>query len=219
MDTPTPSHAVFVTGGTGYIGRRLVPSLIERGHGVTGLVRETSRNKCFPLCNGVPGDALRRSSYVHAIQPCDTFVHLVGVAHPSPSKAKLFKEVDLVAAREAVAAACEAGTSHFIYVSVAHPAPTMKAYIEVRVECEALIRSSGLHATILRPWYVLGPGHRWPFVLVPMYWLAAHVPSTRESSLRLGLVSIGQMVRSLVWAVEHPANGIQVLEVPDIRQH
>src|SRR5437762_2792671 len=41
-------------------------------------------------------------------------------------------------------------------VSVAHPAPAMKAYIEVRTRCEELIRTSGLHATILRPWYSAG---------------------------------------------------------------
>jgi uncharacterized protein YbjT (DUF2867 family) len=36
----------------------------------------------------------------------------------------------------------------------------MKAYIEVHAECEALVRQSGMNATILRPWYILGPGHR-----------------------------------------------------------
>jgi len=45
----------------------------------------------------------------------------------------------------------------------------MKAYIAVREECEEIIQESGLNATILRPWYVLGPGHRWPYMLLPMY--------------------------------------------------
>ena len=47
--------------------------------------------------------------------------------------------------------------------------PMMKAYIQVRSECEAMIRESGMNATILRPWYVLGPGHRWPYLLLPVY--------------------------------------------------
>jgi uncharacterized protein YbjT (DUF2867 family) len=60
-------------------------------------------------------------------------------------------------------AAAEANRfQHFVYVSVAHPAPAMKAYIEVRSRCEEIIRASGLNTTILRPWYVLGPGHYWP---------------------------------------------------------
>jgi len=56
-----------------------------------------------------------------------------------------------------------------MYVSVAHPAPVMNAYIEPRMEVEAAIRAAGLNATILRPWYVLGPRHRWPYVLLPFY--------------------------------------------------
>ena len=35
-------------------------------------------------------------------------------------------------------------------------------------------------ATIVRPWYVLGPGHRWPLALVPLYRLAERFPSSRK---------------------------------------
>jgi hypothetical protein len=77
--------------------------------------------------------------------------------------------VDLVSCRGAVEAARAAGVQHFIYVSVAQPAPVMKAYIRVRSECEAMICQSGMNSTILRPWYVLGPGH--PLALLP----AAHL--------------------------------------------
>ena len=41
---------------------------------------------------------------------------------------------------------------------------------------ERLIRESRIPATFVRPWYVLGPGHRWPMLLKPMYALASMVP-------------------------------------------
>jgi uncharacterized protein YbjT (DUF2867 family) len=82
---------------------------------------------------------------------------------------------------------------------------------------EALIRSAGLNATILRPWYVLGPGHWWPLALVPAYWLMERIPSTRETARRLGLVTIRQMVRALAGAVEHPPSGVRIVDVPGIR--
>ena len=107
--------------------------------------------------------------------------------------------------------------AHFVYVSVAHPAPMMHAYIEARSACEDKLRASGLNATILRPWYVLGPGHRWPCALIPFYWLAERIPSKREAARRLGLVTVAQMVNALVHAVENPAEGIKVVEVPEIR--
>jgi uncharacterized protein YbjT (DUF2867 family) len=93
----------------------------------------------------------------------------------------------------------------------------MREYIAVRSEAEDTIRAAGLNATILRPWYVLGPGRRWPLMLVPIYWLMEQVPSTRDSARRLGLVTLPQMVAALASAVEHPASGVRILEVPEIR--
>ena len=118
--------------------------------------------------------------------------------------------------RAAVEAAQFAQVRHFVYVSVAHPAPAMQAYIAVRMEGEALIRSAGLNATILRPWYVLGPGHWWPVVLLPAYWIMERIPGTRESARRLGLVRLRQMTGALADAVDHPCEGVRVIEVPEI---
>ena len=102
---------------------------------------------------------------------------------------------------------------NFVYVSVAQPAPAMKAYQSVRAACERTIREAGLQANILRPWYVLGPGHRWPYVLTPFYKLCEWIPATRADATRLGLVTLPQMIAALAWAVEHPADGIRVIDV------
>jgi uncharacterized protein YbjT (DUF2867 family) len=210
-------HCVFIAGGTGYMGQRLIARLLERGHQVRALVRAGSEKKLPANCIAVPGDAPDEKTYADQIAPADTFVQLVGVAHPSPAKATGFRRVDLPSGLGAVAAAKAAGIKHFIYVSVAHPAPMMHAYIAVRSECEAAIESAGLNATILRPWYVLGPGHWWPYLLVPMYKLAELLPQTREGALRLGLVTLEQMIKTLTFAVEHPVSGKHIVAVPDIR--
>jgi uncharacterized protein YbjT (DUF2867 family) len=208
---------VFVTGATGYMGRRLIPRLAARGHQVQALARPASESRLPAGCTAVWGDALNAATYAAQVQAADSFVHLVGVAHPSPAKAEQFRTVDLSSVRAAITAAAGAAITHFIYVSVAHPAPAMKAYVAARSEGEALLRASGLNATILRPWYVLGPGHRWPVVLRPFYWVAEQLPNTRESARRLGLVTIDQMLAALLDAVEHPVKGTRIVEVPEIR--
>jgi uncharacterized protein YbjT (DUF2867 family) len=208
---------VFIAGATGYIGRQLSSRLVERGHRVRALVRPGSEKKLILGCTPVLGNALDAASYAEQITPADTFVQLVGVAHPSPKKATEFREIDLVSGLGAVAAAKAAGVRHFIYLSVAQPAPIMKAYAAVRVECEAAIHSAGLNSTILRPWYVLGPGHRWPYLLVPVYKLAELLPSTRDGARRLGLVTLEQMTLAILAAVEKPAQGVRIMTVPDIR--
>jgi hypothetical protein len=67
---------------------------------------------------------------------------------------------------------------------------------------------------------VLGPGHRWPIVLTPLYAAMELLPGTREGARRLGLVTIRQMAAALLYAVETPplAATVRVLEVPDIRR-
>jgi len=211
------SNTILVTGGTGYIGSRLIPALAAKGHAARALVRARSAARLSGRCEPVVGDALDHTTFVERVKGCDTFVQLVGTPHPSPAKAQDFLEVDLVSARESVAAAKAAGVSHFIYVSVAQPAPVMGAYIAVRARGEAMLKDAGLTATILRPWYVLGPGHRWPYLLVPVYWVMERFASTRASALRLGVVTLEQMVGALVDAVEHRPRTTRIVEVPGIR--
>ena len=210
-------RCVFVAGGTGYMGQKLMAKLLLRGHEVRALVRSGSEKKLPAGCRPVPGNALDGASYANQISPADTFVQLVGVAHPSPAKAAEFRRVDLPAGLGAIAAAKSVGIRHFVYLSVAHPAPLMHDYIAVRSQCEAAIETAGLNATILRPWYVLGPGHRWPYLLWPVYRVAELLPPTREGAQRLGLVTLEQMTNALTVAVENPVDGIRVVTVPEIR--
>jgi uncharacterized protein YbjT (DUF2867 family) len=211
------SREVFVTGSTGFMGRALIALLVKRGHHVRALVRAGSERKAPPDCKIVIGDPRDATTFATSVSGADTFVQLVGVTHPNPSKGEQFHTIDLNAALAGLSAARDADIKHFIYVSVAHPAPIMKSYIAVRMEAEQRIRESGLNATFLRPWYVLGPGRWWPYFLVPMYWLFGIIPSTRESAQRLGLVTREQMIDALAWSVENPANGVRVMEVPAIR--
>jgi uncharacterized protein YbjT (DUF2867 family) len=209
---------VFITGSTGYMGQRLAAELGQRGHTVSGLVRAGSERKLPAGCAPVIGNALDALTFRDKIGEVDTFVQLVGVAHPSPAKAKQFRDIDLVSCEQSVAAAVANHVRHFVYVSVAHPAPVMHAYIEVRSKCEEMIRAGAFNATILRPWYVLGPGHYWPYLLKPGYWLARQIPGMCQGATRLGLVTLQQMLAALVQSVESPANGIRIMEVPEIAE-
>jgi uncharacterized protein YbjT (DUF2867 family) len=212
------SPKVFITGATGYIGGRVIPVLLNRGHRVAALVRSGSESKAPRGCEIVVGDPFDRGTFVKAIAPGDTVLQLVGVPRPSPAKAQQFLDIDLRSARESIAAAEAAEVGHFVYVSVAQPAPVMLAYQVARRQAEQTLASSSLRHTILRPWYVLGPGHRWPYALLPIYWLLERLPGTRESARRLGLVTLPQMVAAIVEAIESPPQSARVVEVPEIRK-
>jgi uncharacterized protein YbjT (DUF2867 family) len=209
--------AVFVTGGTGYIGRPLVEALVARKHTVHALVRAGSEDKVATGATPVVGDALDAASFAYAVPRSATLVHLVGTPHPNPAKAAEFERVDLGSIRATSTAAGSAGAAHIVYVSVARPAPLMRSYIAAREKGEAAVAATGIAHTFVRPWYVLGPGHYWPYLLTPLYALARVFPPTHEQATRLGLVTLEQMVTALVAAVETPpADGTRIVDVPAI---
>lgn len=216
---PTPLH-VMVTGGTGYIGRHLIPVLLARGHRIRVLTRPDSVKRVAAGAETIIGDALDADSVAAAFKAGESVIHLVGTPHPSPAKAAQFKNIDLVSIRATVAAAKKSAIDDLVYISVAQPAPIMREYLWVRALGEAMINEAALTATIIRPWYVLGPGHWWPKALLPFYAVAELIPATRPSAERLGLVTIEQMVRAIVSAVENPPQrGRQrIVDVPGIRR-
>ena len=195
---------ILITGGTGYIGRNLIPPLIARNHRVRVLARQESVARVPAGATTVIGDALDDQSVASALRTGDTLIHLVGTPHPTPSKADQFEKVDLVSIRASVNAARQVGIDHLVYVSVAHPAPIMQAYLWVRTLGETMIREAEITATILRPWYVLGPGRQWPKLILPLYKLAEWFPGTQATAERLGLVTIEQFITCLLYTSPSP---------------
>jgi len=210
---------VFITGGTGYIGRALITALVTRGHAVTALMRPASMSRMPAGATSVSGDPLDAATFGRSLRPDVTLVHLVGTPHPDPSKANEFERVDLASIKASVEAARRGGITQLVYVSVAQPAPVMRAYVAARATGEAAIAEAMLTATILRPWYVIGPGHRWPIVLKPLYWICERLPGTRDTARRLGLVTLEQMVAALIRSIEKPpaAGTFRIVDVPAIR--
>ncbi|MBC6949222.1 NAD-dependent epimerase/dehydratase family protein, partial [candidate division KSB1 bacterium] len=146
MTPKNRTHQIFSTGGSGYMGRSLIPRLLQRGHEVRALVRAGSEQKLPAGCTPVLGNALEPRSFMDHVRPADTFVHLVGVSHPNPSKAGQFRTIDLASVQAAVPAAKAGGD----------------------LMCLAYYTSFNLPVTITRGSNNIGP-YQYPEKAVPLF--------------------------------------------------
>lgn len=111
---------IFVTGSTGFIGRRTVAALQARGHQVVALVRTYERARELPRgVRAVPGDVTRPDSYRSALLGCDAVIHLAAAMTLGPARAERERltRINVEGARAVREAAGDAGVGRFVHVS------------------------------------------------------------------------------------------------------
>ena len=200
------------------MGTRLIHLLLARGYSVKVLVRKGSEKKIPPGCGYVIANPFDAAGFENQIFPGSVFIQLLGVSHPSPKKKEQFRSIDLRSVKASASAAKHAAAGHFIYVSVAQtPTRVMHEYQQCRAEGEQCVLDTGIPATFIRPWYVTGPGHYWPLVLLPLFKIMELIPATSKKAKAFRLVSIKQMLQTLLYAVENkPAEKTDIIEIDRI---
>ena len=69
---------IFLTGGTGLVGTKLVPRLIEAGHQVLLLTRDAKKVPPRSGLEVVEGDPTQTGPWLHRLAECDAVIHLAG---------------------------------------------------------------------------------------------------------------------------------------------
>jgi nucleoside-diphosphate-sugar epimerase len=150
---------IFVTGASGFVGRRVVSALVAAGYSVIALSRGTGPKSCEPGVKWLTGDVLDSDTYAAGLADCDTVVHLA--AATGNASALEHSRVNLSGTERLVRAAREARIAQFLFVSsiaVTFPRIAGYPYAETKKAAEAVVRKSGLSHVILRPTIVLGQG-------------------------------------------------------------
>ena len=152
MSEPLEQPTVLVTGATGFIGKRLVPALVDRGLKVWAMTR---RPESYDgPGQAVGGDVEDRASLSDALEGADVAVYLVhSLDDPD------FERKDAEAARTFGRAAAAAGVQQIVYMGgLGSDDEKLSPHLRSRREVEGLLGEAGVPVTVLRAAIVVGAG-------------------------------------------------------------
>ncbi|MGD0337645.1 MAG: NAD(P)H-binding protein [Bacteroidota bacterium] len=152
---------VFITGGTGYIGRQVIRDLVAGGCGVRALIRTGSEAKLPRECSSnisiVFGNIEQADSLPGLMNGCDAVIHLPGLIREFPRRGITFRGVQYYGSKNIIDEACRSKVKRFLLMSangVRSDAPT--EYQRTKWMAEEYLRQSSLEWTIFRPSVVFG---------------------------------------------------------------
>ena len=212
---------ILVTGGTGFIGPRVVHALRERDKEVRALVRNPSGKAATTLAAWgaelVRGDMTDRESLRGAVEGSEVVVHLVAIRQGSGEQ---FQRVMEDGTRDLVAAAKDAGVKRFVLMSALGTTEETKdlvPYYHAKWEEEQAVSGSGLEHVIFRPSFVFAKDGG----ILPTFRRLAKVapvtPITGSGKQRIQPIWIDDVAAYFAQSVDKPeaANGTFELGGPD----
>lgn len=194
---------VLVTGATGYVGRRVVRELQQRRHRVRVLVHTPGRERLFPgrSVEVHYGSVSDTAALAAAFYDVEVVIHLVGIVRQS--RGSTFDLINREGVANVVAAAKEARVKHFIQVSAigtTNNADYRYLYSKWRGEQEVV--NSGLPFTIFRPSIMFGQGDEFLNSLAGLVRMSPVVPVAGSGRNRMQPISVDDVARCLVLAVD-----------------
>lgn len=156
---------VFLTGGTGFVGKGMLERLSQEGHHAVCLVRPGSQGK-IRLGEGektsvteAVGDLFDTESLVQAMEDCDAVIHLVGIIREQPGKGVTFSRIHVESTKHLLEAAKRVGINRFVHMSaLGAREQATSAYHRTKYAAEQLVQASGIPHVIFRPSVIFGPG-------------------------------------------------------------
>ncbi|MCC6545040.1 MAG: SDR family oxidoreductase [Nitrospirae bacterium] len=217
------TSSVFVTGATGFVGKMLCHSLVEKGYHVSGTVRSPEKIGMLPgkMNYRMIDDIGPETDWAGALDNVDTVVYLAARVHvmheTSTNPLDEYRRVNTLGAARLFDMAVKSGVRRIIYLSTikvngertegyqyseVSPVSPTDAYARSKWEAEQILQGlaikHGIEVVIIRPPLIYGPGVGGNFLRL-LNWVSRDIP------LPLALVNNS---RSLIFA----GNLVDVIE-------
>ncbi len=205
---------LLVTGGTGYVGSRLVQKLAEQGRPVRLIARdvEAARNRAPDGVEIVAGDVTEPETLAPAMAGVDTVIHLVAIIRERG--ALTFERVNYEGTVHVVDAAKAAGARRYLQMSALGALPDPQfPYHDTKYRAEQYVKASGLEWTIFRPSLIFGPGDQFFSTLAGLAKLPAPFVLPDGGTATFQPVWLWDVVDAFIKALDDPATVGQTYEL------
>jgi uncharacterized protein YbjT (DUF2867 family) len=206
------SPVLAITGGTGFVGQHLLRIAREAGHPLRVLTRR--RQAPEEGIVWVLGDLDNSESLDELLLGADAIIHIAGLISGSAAQ---FAGVNVGGTAALLVAAARAGVRRLIHISsLAAREPSLSRYGESKSQSEALVQSSGLDWTIVRPPAVFGPGDR---ETLELFRMARRGFVALPPRGRFSVIHVEDLCRLLLAVVAAPESIGEIYEPDDGREN
>jgi NADH dehydrogenase len=153
---------VFITGGTGFVGRHIIKRALDEGYKIVALVR--SEKKAGQVLGDrkelefVSGSIADGTVMEKGMKSCDAVIHLVGIIYESRKKGATFEKVHFQGTLNVLDSVKKSGVKRYLHMSALGARPSGRArYQKSKWAAEEAVRKTSLDWTIFRPTVIFGP--------------------------------------------------------------
>lgn len=205
---------ILVTGASGFVGRRMVPALLDAGHRVVAMVRTptsgevvSGRLRADQRANLElrTGDVTRPETLATAFAGVDGVLHLVAIPRDFRGGADL-RLINTEGTRAVVVAMQSAGVRRLVHLGAMGVVddPSLH-YASSKARAEALVAESGLDWTILKPSLQFGPGDGFFNIIADLVRMSPGVvPVPGDGSARFQPIHVDDVARVAVASFDDP---------------
>lgn len=210
-DSSVINKTILIAGATGYVGKKLVNTLVKSGYIIRCLARrpETLRSSISDRTEVFRGDVLDKSTLDLPLKGTDTCFYLV---HSMMAEGD-FAERDRRAAQNLASAAKEAGVKRIIYLGGLGAGENLSLHLASRQEVGQILRDSGINTIEFRASIIIGNGSisfemirtlvdKLPIMIIPRWVRTPAQP-----------IAIRDVLEYLGQAIEIPLNQSKIFEI------
>ena len=196
---------IFLTGGSGFVGRALSNELIQRGHRLRCLVRSNSKNQLIssPQITPVKGNIFSPDDLVPLIEGADAVIHLVGIIREFPRREVTFERLHYEATTAVINAAQTAGVLRFLHMSAnGSRRDAQTNYHQTKWRAEEAVRNSTLDWSIFRPSLIYGNEDHFINLLATMIRKLPLIPVMGDGEYKMQPVPVTSVAKGFATALE-----------------